>query len=333
MSEIQITRQLRAHLNKIKRIFGVENVVVSQRDGNPIESVGVWLSKHDIFGLCSSTSAIFNVAEILHGFDLNYILIDGRNSKILIAPIYNKSSHSELSDVPENQPPSRAEFFVSVTTRPKVNLGGIFIKMRQILQDISFSLEKSGQDFKPPLRNFSETEVQDILNSFKVKEELESNQENKSISTFSMRMSSETSEKIRDCVYDFLKNVPGVKIASVALNGGYTLCKFSLDPLIDNQGAMSYSLYDTSRRIIWMLRKTQLNHVLCECKNHAHFIYGIIDGSIFSTYIKKSMDKRLGLLRLIIPQYIQTLQQYMGEAKKEKFSEFDFKELLEELNV
>ena len=318
--------EIKKHLKSIKGIFGVENVVLTQRDGQPIESSGVWLSKNEIFGVCSSTSAIFNVAELLHKNNLNYILIDGQRAKILIAPIYlnNNNGLGEESS-------KRAEFFIAITTRPQVNLGGIFIKMKKKLKLIGDIVSNSNHDFKPPLRTFSEKEIDDILDAFSVKDGQEIAE--KEIETFTFKLDLNVSNKIRDIVFDFSKNVPGVNLAIVALNGGYSLCKFSLDPLIDSEGALPFSLYDTSRRIIWMLKKTVINNVFCDCKDYNHFIYGLVKGSIFSTYILKNSDKRLGLLRLMIPQYVNNLQLYLQEASKKSINSFDINQILEELNI
>ncbi|NHI92767.1 MAG: hypothetical protein EAX96_09730 [Candidatus Lokiarchaeota archaeon] len=318
---------IKKHLKIIKNIYGVENVVLTQRDGQPIESSGVWLSKNEIFGVCSSTSAIFNVAELLHKDCLNYILIDGKRAKILITPIYIENN-TEIF----NQNSNRAEFFIAITTRPQVNLGGIFIKLKKKLEIIGKIISESKYDFKPPLRSFSEKEIENILNSFSVKNQQEIASD-KFIDTFTFKLDISISNKIRDVVFDFSKNVPGVNLAIVALNGGYSLCKFSLDPLIDSEGALPFSLFDTSRRIIWMLKKTEINNVLCDCKKYNHFTYGLLKGSIFSTYISKNNEKRLGLLRLMIPQYVNSLQSYLQEASKKSIDSFDINQLLEELNL
>lgn len=333
MSDVlQIIKQ---YLNVIKSIYGVENVVLTQRDGQPIESVGIWLSKNEIFGVCSSTSAIFNVAEEIHKDSLNYILIDGERSKILVAPLrlnhnYNHVSSSFQQDY--GNPLSSVEFYIVVTTKQNVNLGSIFIKMKKTLAEIQNVLVNSEKNYKPPLRSFNENEVKEILESFKVKDLNNENNE-KIIDTFMIQMSSKISENIKGCVLDFTKNVPGVKLACVTLNGGYSICKFVFDSIIESEGAMAFSLFDTSRKIIWMLKKTNINNVLCDCNTYIHFMYNIDRGSIFSCYIERGEDKRLGLLRLLIPQYIQNLKFYLKEADKKTVETFNITQILNELNI
>ncbi|TFF85717.1 MAG: roadblock/LC7 domain-containing protein [Promethearchaeota archaeon] len=300
---------IKSCLGRIKSITGVENVVLTQRDGQPVESSGVWLSRNEIFGVCSIVSAVFNVAEQLHSGNLNYMLIDGERAKILIAPINSGNNFESDLNVSGFK---GSEYFITITARLKVNLGAIMISMKDTIQSIGRIINGSGENFKPPLRSYDDNELKRILESFNVKEDGESQD---TIDSENININETLSEKIRDCIFDFSKRVPGVKMASIALDGGYPFLNISLDSLnLQAEGALSYSLYDTSKRIISTLKKTPINNVLCECKQYSHFIYGIKKG-IFSTFIS-SGQKRLGLLRLLIPQYVNWLSDYMIEASK-----------------
>ena len=103
---MHLQEKIKIHLDQIKQIKGVENAVLTQRDGNPIQSSGVWFSKDEIFNVCSAASAIFNVGIHLHPKDLKYILIEGKKAKILIAPL-NSPLHSSLniSNISNFSPP------------------------------------------------------------------------------------------------------------------------------------------------------------------------------------------------------------------------------------
>ncbi|MHA1268209.1 MAG: roadblock/LC7 domain-containing protein [Candidatus Helarchaeota archaeon] len=299
-----IMNQIKYHLRQIKSITGVENVVLTQRDGQPIESAGVWLSKNEIFGVCSIVSAIFNVAEQLHIDTLNYLLIDGERAKILVAPI-----HTHMEQFNAN---TKAEYFLTVTAKLKVNLGAIMLSMRDTLSGISRTIEASGNDFKPPLRSYDKNALKQILDSFNVKED-GSFQE--SYSTININLSEEISNKIRDCIFDFSRTVPGVKMASISLNGGYNLLNVNLDSNVtQSEGALSYTLFDTSKKVISTLKQTPINNVLIDCDGYTHFIYGCEMG-IFSTYISRG-QKRLGLLRLLIPQYVKIISDLLLQSQK-----------------
>ena len=314
---------IKSDLNKIKSITGVENVILTQRDGQPVESAGVWLSKNEIFGVCSIVSAIFNVAEQIHPSLLNYILIDGERAKILIAPINTNNNSTNNNNFNGFQ---KTEYFLTITARLKVNLGAIMISMKDTIASIAQIITDSGENFKPPLRSYDEAELKKILSSFNVKDNEIIGQ---SIESNNININEDLSNKIRDCIFEFSKSVPGVKLASIALNGGYPFLNISLDTLnLQGEGALSYSLYDTGKRIINTLKRTSINNVLCDCKNYSHFIYGIKDG-IFSTFISGS-QKRLGLLRLLIPQYVNWLSEYMIEASKIETTVLEIKNIFED---
>ena len=122
-----LKEKIQIHLDQIKQLKGVENAVLTQRDGNPIQSTGVWFSKDEIFNVSSATSAIFNVGIHLHPEDLKYILIEGKKAKILIAPL-NSPLHYSLNRILERQGilNNAHEFFIAITAQPNINLGGIF---------------------------------------------------------------------------------------------------------------------------------------------------------------------------------------------------------------
>ena len=130
--------EVRINLEKIKATKGVENVVLTQRDGNPIQYSGVWLSKDEIFSVTAATSAIYNCGLQLHQDRLKYILIEGQKAKILLSPLRNYGNPT-LNKIIEAQglQGNDNEFFVAITTQPTSNLGGIFLKTRQALIDSS----------------------------------------------------------------------------------------------------------------------------------------------------------------------------------------------------
>ena len=315
-------KQIQYHLRNIKSVTGVENVVLTQRDGNPIESAGVWLSKNEIFGVCSIVSAIFNVAEQLHPTSLNYLLIDGERAKILIAPI-----HTNMNKIIDYT--SKAEYFLTITARLKVNLGAIMLQMKDTLTAIADIVEYSGTDFKPPLRSYDKNELKNVLDNFNVKV---NGSYKESYSSMNINLSEDISNKIRDCIFDFSRTVPGVKMASISLNGGYNLMNMKLDSTnTQSEGPLSYTLYDTSKKIINTLKQTAINNVLIDCIGYSHFIYGC-DIGIFSTYISRG-QKRLGLLRLLIPQYVKMLSTFLVESKKLEAPVMNLTNIFDELKI
>ena len=163
---MELNEKIGIYLDQIRQLNGVENAVLPQRDGNPIQSSGVWFSKAEIFKVCSAASAIFNVGIHLHPKDLKYILIEGKKAKILIAPLIPHliSSLNNFID-PQLIKDNEMEFFIAITAQPNVNLGGIFLQTKECLKQIKTSLITSKETFKPPLIQFNNQTIQNIVSN------------------------------------------------------------------------------------------------------------------------------------------------------------------------
>jgi len=307
--------QIKNHLMLIKNIKGVENVVLTQRDGNPIQSLGVWLSKNEIFNLSSATSAIYNLAIHLHSNSMKYILLEGKLAKILIAPLKN-SLEDPLDRIMIKQciENKNEEFFISISTIPDVNLGSIFLQTKECLKEIKRDLIISGETFKPPLRNFNEEELKKVLNSFNIKEE--GNETNR-INLYSFAFNSETLDKINLILKELSNNIIDFDSIFITLAGGILISKIEKNGNIninfDNYAAMSYSLYSTANRCAWLLKKMKVSSILIECEKYFQFILELGDG-IFSISVLKGKQK-LGLIRLLLPRYLKLLNALLKETK------------------
>lgn len=323
------------HLEQIKQLKGVENAVLTQRDGYPIQSTGVWFSKDEIFNVCSATSAIFNVGIHMHPRDLKYILIEGKKAKILIAPL-NSPLHNSLNRILMQQGilNNNHEFFIAITAQPNINLGGIFLQTSECLKKIKSTLITSGESFKPPLIQYDNQKIRNTINGFKVKE----NEELKiKLSSFSLSFSKNISIKLRRVLNDFSLIIPDLKYAFITIEGGFIasklLKKFNIaEKNLDSMSAMSYSLLQTANRCAWLLKKMHVKKILLDCENSFQFINGI-GKSLFSAEIGKSRQK-LGLLRLILPQFSKKINNIIKEASEiQDFKTFNIKRLLGKLII
>lgn len=331
-----IKERIGNHLDQIKNLKGVENVVLTQRDGNPIQSSGVWFSKDEIFSVSAATSAIYNIGIHLHPKELKYILIEGKKAKILIAPLKN-SYDSPLNKILEEQGifEDNNEFFIAITTLPTVNLGGIFLQTGNSLMKIKRTLITSGESFKPPLIEFNSNQVQKMMENFNVKED--ASKELK-LSAYSLGFSEKDSYQLNKILKTFSLTLPDLKCSFLTLEGGFIASKIIKKELfwvnsIETIAAMSFSLFQTSNRCAWLLKKMQVNTILLDCESNFQFIYGL-DKGIFSSHIDKGKFK-LGLLRLIIPQYANKLNQLIKKALviEDYKKSFDIKKLLGELII
>lgn len=332
---MQLNEKIGIHLDQIKQIKGVENAVLTQRDGNPIQSTGVWFSKDEIFNVSSATSAIFNVGIHLHPKDLKYILIEGKKAKILIAPL-NSPIHNSLNRILESQGvlDDKHEFFIAITAQPNINLGGVFLQTSECLRKIKTSLITSGESFKPPLIQFNSQRVQNIIEGFNIKENEEMDFK---LSPFSLSLSKPTSMKLRKVLNNISLTVPDLKYAFVTIEGGFIASKFLKNfdlstENLDKISAMSYSLFQTANRCAWLLKKMHAEKILLDCQHSFQFIEGL-GKSIFSAVIGK-MRQKLGLIRLILPQFTNKINILIKEASEiQEFRTFDIKRMLGELII
>ena len=318
----------------IKFTKGVENAVLTQRDGNPIQYTGVWFSKSEIYSVSAATSAIYNCGLQLYENDLKYILIEGKKAKIMIAPLknYGSSTLNRIIEIQQLQGNDN-EFFISITTQPFINLGGIFIKTRKSLVEIKKALILSGQSFKPPLRHFTEEEMNKIIKISDVKEEI---QVHDKVSFYSVKIDQAMSMKLDQILDEFQRNTLDLIEAFIILDGGFIIASVKPNGIknsnfSDTKATMSYSLLATANKCAWILKKMHVNSILLECTNSFQFIHKVHD-SIFSVQIAKGRQK-LGLLRLIIPRYCKKIANVLLEKHEIKNQPvtIDFTSLFSEL--
>jgi len=282
--------RFRIPLHGIKSVPGVENTVLVQRDGYPITSSGVWLSEKEIFGVCSSSAAILSVAKRLHN-DLSYVLIEGERSKFLLATL-----------------PRATGYFICVTTQNRINLGAILLQLEKATTQIDEML--LDQDLLPPLRSFEDAEKQSIRQSFDVRG---SYQEKWSAGTIKLTITENIAAQINNIVGEFLTTIPSAQTGVVCLEGGYMIPTISIDESARIQKtALAYTLFDTSKKVAQLVKHTQILCVLCDCNTTQHFIYSLA-GGLFSTLILKDTT-RLGLLRLLIPNFIAEIESVLQKA-------------------
>ncbi|MFO8019356.1 MAG: hypothetical protein R6U96_12030 [Promethearchaeia archaeon] len=332
---LNLKERIGIHLDQIKQLKGVENAVLTQRDGNPIHSTGIWISKEEMFNICSAASAIYNVGIHLHPNDLRYILIEGKQAKILIAPLLS-ALHKSLNKIinRQNVIDQNHEYFIVITAQPDVNLGGIFLQTNECLRKIKISLITSGEEFKPPLIKFENNKIQNIMDGFHIKK---GSKENLKLNPFSINLSTAISNKLKAELDSFSKIFPHSKYAFISVEGGFIVSKVLKNRNInrgnfDQISAMSYSLFKTADRCSWILKKMHANKIMLECKDSFQFILGL-NKSIFCTEIYKN-KQRLGLVRLFLAKISQKINHLLLKASNTTDeSTFNLKRQLGELII
>ena len=296
--------ELTETLQNIKAITGVENVVLIQKDGLPVAIAVVWFIKDEVFAVASSTCAIFGVAKLIHG-DFNYLLMESDTSKVFLASL-----------------PNDPDYFLTVTTAPRVNLAALFIEMKDNLSRLSFLLRQHVDGRLPPLRSYSLDETEKVLQGFAVAEGRDTSY-GVSRSMISLDRSQALSlrallRQVHDCI-------PKIGSVFLSLSGGV---RVSLEGFTnDRLAAMSFALHDASERVVRTLRNSSLQTVLCETAETRHFIYAVPNG-VFSLWVDKDSQK-LGLMRLLLKHYIEEIRRILAAASAVKPAvPDDLKELL-----
>ncbi|MFX0044396.1 MAG: roadblock/LC7 domain-containing protein [Candidatus Hermodarchaeota archaeon] len=299
-----MTDELTETLQNIKVIAGVENVVLIQKDGLPVASAGVWFSKEEVFAVASSTCAIYGVAKLIHG-EFKYLLMESETSKVFLASL-----------------PNNPDYFLTITTAPRVNLAALFIEMKDSLSRLAFLLRQHIDGRLPPLRSYSTDETSQVLRGFSVSEGQSS-----SYSTSRSIISLDRSQALtlRALLRQIHDSIPEIKSVFLSLSGGV---RVSLEGFTnDRLAAMSFALHDASERVVRTLRNSSLQTVLCEAGGIRHFTYAVPNG-VFSMWVNREGQK-LGLMRLLLKHYIDEIKRvlYAAEGVKPAVPD-DLKELL-----
>lgn len=286
---IILTNDLNDTLQIIKMISGVENVVLIQKDGLPVASAGVWFSKDEVFAVASSTAAIFGVAKLIHG-NFQYLLMESDTSKVFLA---------SLPDAPD--------FFLAITTAPRVNLAALFIEMRDSMSRIAYLLHQHLDGRLPPLRSFNQQETNEVLSGFSV---AEGKQTQYASSRSAIQLDRSQALSLRAVLRQVHDSIPAIESVFLSLSGGV---RVSLEGFTnDRMAAMSFALHDASQRVIATLRNSRLQNVLCETNNLRHFIYSVPHG-VFSLWVTRDSQK-LGLMRLLLKHYISETTRILESA-------------------
>jgi predicted regulator of Ras-like GTPase activity (Roadblock/LC7/MglB family) len=334
MKAMNLMDSVSEHLSTIKTIKGVENAVLTQRDGNPLKSVGVWLSQDEIFKVSAANSAIYNCGLELHPGDLKYILIEGTRAKILLAPLKN-SDNEALDRIVQAQGIQGGddEFYIAITTIPTINLGGIFLKTRDATIEIKKALVMSGESFKPPLRKYTKQEMEELTNSFNLKENVESSS---SLNFNSVFIDEETSFELEKTMDTLSVKIDDLNRAYLTIEGGFIVSQIQKNNFInqsklESQATMSYSLLSTADQCSWFLKKMQVTSILLECKDSFQFINRVGSG-ILSIDINKGSQK-LGLLRMILPKFMKKFDEILSLAliKTKEKPMLDMKEIFSQI--
>ncbi len=307
---------LKLHLQNIKNIPGVENVVLTQKDGYPITSAGVWLSKREVFSVSSAASAIYSTVNQLSSNKLNNILIEGTSAKIFLSPL-----------------PMLEEYFITLTAQKKTNIGAIYVEAKNSLNAIKNLLITNFQALKPPLINFTPEEVEDILRNFSLKYQGE---QTLTLPKYNFILDESFADEINNSLLAIVKSIPEITRSFISLNNGYVISSYDRsDSRFDKSlCAMAFSLYDTARRVFWILKRSFVESIIGEYSNEFIFIQGLKNAILYAE-VEKQSNARIGLLRLLFSSYVKSFNELLEklESVKPVIPSLEFGEIFETLTV
>ncbi|MEM2907238.1 MAG: hypothetical protein QW739_04075, partial [Candidatus Odinarchaeota archaeon] len=98
--------------------------------------------------------------------------------------------------------------------------------------------------------------------------------------------------------------------------------------------AMGYSLFDTAKRVFWILKKSFIDSIVCEFANEFNLIQSL-KKAILYVEVEKHGNYRIGLLRLLFSSYVKAFNEFLEklETVKPVAPSFNFNEAFESLMV
>ena len=145
------------------------------------------------------------------------------------------------------------------------------------------------------------------------------------------------SMELRKLLNNFSIAIPDLKFACISTEGGFIASKLikttkKTEEDLYKNSAMTYSLFRASNQYAWLLKKMNADSILLDCDDKFQFIYGL-GKAIFSDEIGKSRQK-LGLIRLILPQFSNKIRNLIKQAFEIQNSNiFDINKSIKELNL
>lgn len=278
----------------------IDGIFLTQRDGNPIASTGVYLSQDEILSVSAGTAAIFNACIILHGRFLEHLVIDGARWKVLIQPLTRAKN-----------------YFLTITYRSLLNMGHLQRQLEPFAERIQERLDSSGYDFVPPLREYNKKKLDMMLAHFKSKA---SKSGDAVVQCFSYPMKEETPSRCNAILKNMNKVVQGFIYGSVAFRGGFLLTwsqrveKFNLAP--HSEIAVSFSIWNVARSYLDYLKRTILQSIYMDCGEYVQFI-SAKENILMSLYLAKGRQVT-GFLRMTLMHYLDLLlEQLKGTERQE----------------
>ena len=324
LEQHRLTDYLRDQCDRIREIPGVHNIVIIQKDGYPIVSSGLWLSREDVFNVSSITAAIQSAIKRIHrGIKYNMIETKGLNLIIFTT-----------ADIGLN---------LIVTTNKNANLGGLLLAIDKLIKNNYEVLKKIDKMSNIPLIEYDKSKRELIYQNFNVADSKAIGFQDKIGSSIfdsfgDMIINREFGKRINEIVTTFTSSIKQkIKISIVGENG-FKL--FSSDDLkINFSDAFVYAAFDTARKLLFNTFEEKVEHVTIFHDNGFRLLY-TLDSYVLNVEIY-DVKVRLGLMRLLVNSLKRSilnefhLMKEMSSRKQVKADDIKITgaEILEELKI
>lgn len=289
----ELKNNLKEICDEIQGIIGIENVILVEKNGYPLVSAGVWLSRDEIFEVSAISSAI-NASIRKISEDTIYSLVEGENYKLALFRI-----------------PIVDNFFLVTTMSNRVNLGALILKTNQVLQNVGYELERLSAIVTTPLLSYDDSEIKAIERNFQIK--AHEKNENVRISRTDLFLDKSNMDALNEIILNFKASLEGVlKTFSLTTIGGLPIL---VSEMSSNESIILSTVFDSSRKLLYTLRNTNIEQ-FTNVSASDYYIIQAIDNLII--YLRLDREKvKLGLLRFLLSALKKAIKKSISFATKD----------------
>ncbi|MHA1506114.1 MAG: hypothetical protein ACTSR0_02845 [Candidatus Asgardarchaeia archaeon] len=285
-------REVKGLCEELRKIKGVENIILTTRDGHPISISGLWISKRDIFDMCSITAAVnTTISQMVRGYQ--YTLIEGSYSKLAIFPLSES-----------------IEAYMSVMMREDTNLGALILKSKRTIGKILDIIHKIRGALEVPLVEFKDEDISMIVENLNIIRGLEREQHRMKDFYRDLNLSVDAIRKIRKLVEEFKIKIPSVREVYIAGNGGYPI--YSSEPYVYDKINFYYSTFDLFSKLVFSLKRDEVESMLIKTKDK-YYIFKRLKGSTL-VVLSEVDGTKLGLTRILMESLKGAVDRVISES-------------------
>ncbi|MHA1596999.1 MAG: hypothetical protein ACTSVF_02810 [Candidatus Asgardarchaeia archaeon] len=293
MTEKQVyIREVKGLCEELRKIRGVENIILTTRDGYPISICGLWTSKRDVFDMCSITAALNTaISQMVRGYQ--YTLVEGSYSKLAIFPLGRS-----------------LEAYISVMMRGDTNLGSLILKSKNTIEKIVGIIDKMRGILEAPLVEFRDEDISMIVENMNIINGFERGEQRIEDQYKDINLSVDSVRRINELVEEFKNKIPSVMEVYIAGDGGYPV--YSSEPYVYDKVNFYYSTFDLSSKLIFSLKRERVGSMLIKTKDR-YYIFKRLKGSTLVVLSEVSRTK-LGLTRILMESLKGAVDRIMSES-------------------